>query len=97
MCALMLGFYPVTAVDVFGYIAQGRLEAFHGINPFVVGPAVYPADTIVPNLAFPNEPSQYGPLWALVETVLASAARTCSPTSCSTSSSASWRRSARRY
>src|SRR6185436_8049393 len=61
-CALMLAFYPVTAVDVFGYIAQGRLEAFHGTNPFIVGPAVYPGDAIVPYLAFPNEPAQYGPL-----------------------------------
>ena len=52
----------------------GSARSLHGINPFVVGRA-FPADTIIPYLAFPNEPSQYGPLWALVGTVLANAAR----------------------
>src|SRR5687768_6995352 len=27
--------YPATAVDVFGYVAHGRLLAIHGQNPFV--------------------------------------------------------------
>jgi hypothetical protein len=74
-CATMLAAYPATAVDVFGYVAHGRLEAFHQANPFVVGPAAFPGDTILPYLAFPREPSQYGALWVLLGTALASLAK----------------------
>ena len=31
----------------------------------------FPGDPIVPYLAFPDEPSQYGPLWVLVGDALA--------------------------
>src|SRR5262245_38349508 len=73
--AAMLGAYPATAADVFGYIAHGRLEAFHQANPFTVGPAAFPGDTSLPYLAFPREPSQYGALWVLLGTGLASLAQ----------------------
>jgi len=73
-CAEMLGVYPATAVDVFGYMAHGRLLALHGANPFIFSPNAYPGDPIVPYLAFPNEPSQYGPAWVLIGAGLASIA-----------------------
>ncbi len=72
----LIGAYPATAVDVFGYIAHGRLLAIHGLNPFTVAPAAYPTDTILPFLAFPTEPSQYGPLWVLLGDALALLSRT---------------------
>jgi hypothetical protein len=56
---------------VFAYIADGRLLALHGANPFVVPPNAYPRDPILPYLAFPNEPAQYGPLWAVLSAGLA--------------------------
>ena len=62
----MLGVYPATAADVFGYIAHGRLLADHGANPFVIVPFAYSSDPIYPFLAFPSEPSQYGPVWVLL-------------------------------
>jgi alpha-1,6-mannosyltransferase len=65
-CVEMLGVYPATAADVFGYIAHGRLLAEHGANPFVVTPFAYSSDAIYRFLAFPSEPSQYGPLWVLL-------------------------------
>src|SRR5882762_4059343 len=65
-CVELLWAYPATAVDVFGYIAHGRLLALHGVNPFVVAPAEFPGDAIMPYLAFPTEPSQYGPIWVLI-------------------------------
>jgi hypothetical protein len=64
-CVLGLA-YPATAVDVFGYIAHGRLIAVYHMNPFITTPMEVPQDPILPYLAYPSEPSQYGPLWALV-------------------------------
>jgi hypothetical protein len=71
-CAELLWVYPATAVDVFGYIASGELLALHQVNPFVIVPGAYPSDTIVSYLAFPSEPSQYGPAWALLGGAIAS-------------------------
>src|SRR6266851_9169748 len=71
-CAELLWAYPATAVDVFGYVAHGRLLALHGVNPFVVAPAEFPGDAIMPYLAFPTEPSQYGPIWVLIGGAIAS-------------------------
>ncbi|HEX8969561.1 MAG TPA: hypothetical protein VF937_16880 [Chloroflexota bacterium] len=76
MCVLLVWAYPATAVDVFGYVAHGRLLALHHANPLVVAPNEFPNDAIIPFLAFPGEPSQYGPLWVLVGGAFASLAHT---------------------
>jgi hypothetical protein len=70
-CAELLWAYPATAVDVFGYVAHGRLLALHSVNPFMVAPVEFPGDAIMPYLAFPTEPSQYGPIWVLLGGALA--------------------------
>jgi hypothetical protein len=70
-CVVLFFAYPATAVDIFQYVAQGRLLAAHGVNPFAVPPIAYPRDAIIPYLAFPREPSQYGPLWAWSEGAIA--------------------------
>jgi hypothetical protein len=59
--------YPATAADVFGYMAHGRVLAYHHANPFVVAPNTFPSDPIVPYIAFGDEPSQYGPLWVILD------------------------------
>jgi hypothetical protein len=74
-CVALLWAYPATAVDVFGYVAHGRLLAIHRVNPFVFAPSEFPYDPIIPYLAFPNEPSQYGPVWVLLDGGLALLAR----------------------
>ncbi|MBV9170409.1 MAG: hypothetical protein JOZ81_10035 [Chloroflexi bacterium] len=74
-CAALLFAYPATAVDVFSYVADGRLLVDHSVNPFVSSPNQYPTDPIVRYLAYPGEPSQYGPLWALVSGGIALLAR----------------------
>jgi hypothetical protein len=58
--------YPATAVDVFGYIAHGRVLSLHQVNPFIQPPNQFPGDPILPFLAYPDEPSQYGPVWVLL-------------------------------
>lgn len=70
-CAELLFAYPATAADVFGYIAHARVLAMHGLNPFVIAPLAVPGDPILPYLAYPAEPSQYGPLWVLLGALLA--------------------------
>src|SRR5438128_9374631 len=74
-CFELLWAYPATAVDVFGYIAHGRLLALHQANPFTVTPIEFPTDAIVGYLAFPDEPSQYGPIWVLLGGAIATLAR----------------------
>jgi hypothetical protein len=73
-CLELLWAYPATAVDVFGYIADGRLLAQHQQNPFIVPPNAFPSDSILAYLAFPDEPSQYGPIWVLIGGAFASVA-----------------------
>jgi hypothetical protein len=70
-CAVLVLAYPATAVDVFGYVAHGRVLALHHVNPFILAPDEFPADAILPYLAFPDEPSQYGPIWVLLSGALA--------------------------
>ena len=59
--------YPIGALDVFAYVFQGRILAHYHANPFVVAPASFPQDPVLPLLAWPSEPSTYGPLWVIVE------------------------------
>jgi hypothetical protein len=73
-CLELVWTYPATAADVFGYVAHGHVLGLHGANPFVVPPSMYPRDPIVPYLAFPDEPSQYGPLWVVLNAAIALAA-----------------------
>jgi hypothetical protein len=70
-CVELVWAYPATAVDVFGYVAHGRLLALHHVNPFIIPPGLFPYDPIMPYLAFPDEPSQYGPVWVLLNGALA--------------------------
>ena len=73
-CFELVWAYPATAVDVFSYVAHGRLLAVHQANPFVVPPDQFPQDPIVSYLAFPDEPSQYGPVWVLLSGAFAALA-----------------------
>jgi alpha-1,6-mannosyltransferase len=74
-CVELIWAYPATAADVFGYIAHGRLFWLHQSNPFIIAPDAFPNDAIIPFLAYPDEPSQYGPLWVLLGGAFAGLAR----------------------
>ena len=74
-CFELLWVYPATAVDVFAYAAHGRLLAWHGLNPLIAPPNTVPDDALLPYLAFPAEPSQYGPVWVLLNGALARLAK----------------------
>ena len=75
-CLELVWAYPATAVDIFAYVADGQLLALHNVNPFVVAPNAFAGDFIVPFLAFPDEPAQYGPVWVLLSGAIARATGT---------------------
>jgi alpha-1,6-mannosyltransferase len=74
-CFELIWAYPATAADVFGYVAHGRVFTVYHANPFLKTPIDFPRDPIVPFLAFPGEPSQYGPIWILLGGLLTTLAR----------------------
>lgn len=70
--ALCLFFtYPLTAADLFDYLALGHLAAFHGVSPFAHVPADFATDPFVAYAAWPYSPSAYGPLWEIMAAGLA--------------------------
>ncbi|MBV9600625.1 MAG: polyprenol phosphomannose-dependent alpha 1,6 mannosyltransferase MptB [Chloroflexi bacterium] len=79
LCAELVWAYPATAVDVFGYVASGQILGLHQANPFVVLPSAFPGDAILAYVAYPDEPSQYGPVWVLLSGAVAALTRTDLP------------------
>lgn len=64
---ILLGLYPITALDVVLYVVRARLWALYDGSPMIALPASFPQD---PYIGFAGEyarqPSPYGPLWELV-------------------------------
>jgi hypothetical protein len=67
--ALML-VYPITAADVFEYIAYARITVTHGANPHVFRPMDFLDDSFMWYSAWPHITSPYGPLWTYLSTVI---------------------------
>lgn len=66
--ALILAWlYPITAIDVFYYVLQGRMQVFHGLNPMAVPASQAVLDPLLPYVGeWTNVPTAYGPLWSLI-------------------------------
>lgn len=64
---LLVGLYPITAIDIFYYVLQGRQEVLYHLNPLAVAAVKIGSD---PLLAFVGEwkniPSPYGPIWGVM-------------------------------
>lgn len=61
--ALML-VYPITAIDLFGYVARGRVLGIHHANPFLHPPSDFPDDPAGPYAGgWISLASPYGPAW----------------------------------
>jgi len=70
--AALVATYPLSASDVFLYVARGRVLGVHGYNPFVVPPNAFPMDTYVPfRSQWSGVASPYGPLWEWLAAPLA--------------------------
>jgi len=58
--------YPLTALDVFLYGAQGWTLAQHGGNPLVVGPNAFSDNPFLAWAPFVDKPTSYGPAWIYI-------------------------------
>lgn len=66
--ALILIFmFPIGAADLFDYIVHGRIFSVYGANPFLSTARQFANDPFFPYMGWPDWPSVYGPLWALIE------------------------------
>ncbi|MGB9724318.1 MAG: hypothetical protein ACP5OO_08860 [Chloroflexia bacterium] len=61
---------PITSLDLYDYIARGRITAFYGGNPYVHTPEKYPGDPMVDYVSWRSATSAYGPLWEALSALL---------------------------
>lgn len=67
---LLIGLYPITALDVALYVVRARLWAFYGASPMTSVPAAFPQDPYIGlSGEYAREVSPYGPVWELVAQV----------------------------
>jgi hypothetical protein len=68
VCGLvLLGLYPITALDVAGYVVNARHWVLYDANPLTVPAAAFPEDSYTRLTGeFVKETSPYGPLWEIL-------------------------------
>ena len=67
LLGLICLFIPVvTSSDVFSYIAYARLGVVYHHNPLTTWPATIIQDPIITYVYWVNQPSAYGPVWAII-------------------------------
>jgi hypothetical protein len=55
-----------TSADIFSYIAYARIGVIHHLNPLTTLPTAISTDTIYKYLSWTDQPSAYGPTWAII-------------------------------
>src|SRR5579875_17367 len=68
---LLLGFLfclipVVTSPDLFSYIAYARMGILYHLNPLTTFPSSISGDPVYGYVAWPDQPSAYGPTWAII-------------------------------
>ncbi len=64
---ILIGLYPITALDVVLYVVRARLWALYGGSPMTALPAAFPQDPYISFAGeYANQPSPYGPVWELL-------------------------------
>ena len=64
---ILIGLYPITALDVALYVVRARLWAFYGGSPMTAVPASFPQDPYIRlSGEYIKEVSPYGPVWELI-------------------------------
>ena len=56
----------VTSMDIFSYIAYARIWVLHGLNPLTTVPRAIHRDPDFKYVSWKDQPSAYGPVWALI-------------------------------
>lgn len=71
LCGIVLiGLYPITALDVVLYVVRARLWALYGGSPMLAVPAGFPQDAYIQFAGeYQKEVSPYGPVWELIAQV----------------------------
>ena len=64
---ILLGLYPITALDVSVYVVNARNWFFYNANPLLIPPGAFPADPYS-QLAgeYTDSTSPYGPVWEMI-------------------------------
>ncbi len=64
---ILLGLYPITALDVSVYVVNARNWVLYNANPLIVPPGAFPADPYS-QLAgeYTDSTSPYGPVWEMI-------------------------------
>lgn len=60
----------VTSPDIFSYIAYARMEVIYHLNPLTTAPIAIRSDPVYPNIYWIDQPSAYGPTWAIISYLL---------------------------
>lgn len=64
---ILIGLYPIGAIDVALYVIRARLWAIYGESPIIALPINFPHDPYLAiGLEYAGQPSPYGPLWELI-------------------------------
>lgn len=64
---ILIGLYPIGAIDVALYVIRARLWAIYGESPMIALPINFPHEPYMAiGLEYAGEPSPYGPLWELI-------------------------------
>jgi hypothetical protein len=64
--ATLVGCYPITAADLFHYLADARTLWVYGQNPMQVPPEAHP---FVIGISWSQQPSPYGPFWQILSQI----------------------------
>ena len=71
LLGLICVFVPVvTSSDVFSYIAYARIGVIYHHNPLTTWPASIINDQVITYIYWVNQPSAYGPVWAMITSFL---------------------------
>ncbi len=62
--------FPASSLDVYDYIARGRITAVHGGNPYVQPSREYAFDPFMGYGSWQDATSPYGPLWETLVGIL---------------------------
>ncbi len=60
----------VTSPDLFSYIAYARMAVLHNLNPLTTIPTAIQNDQVYRYIFWVDQPSAYGPTWAIVTSFL---------------------------
>ena len=67
---ILIGLYPITALDVVLYVVRARLWALYDGSPMLAVPSDFPQDPYIHfSGEYHSEVSPYGPLWELIAQV----------------------------